>query len=265
MKRSTIIGEEKMYDVIIYGIGALGENNLNTISHNLSNRYKVIGYMDSFYQKEYYQYKKVFKMKELSEIHYDYIVINAYSQSTDNEIYNLLREHGVEQQKIIRYAKYAYFSSEFPLQNILNRVEELRIMPEVPEFEGVLIGMSYAERGIDINQLSGCVYNLAHASFDLFYRRLTIETLFLKEVKVKLNKLRYIILELPYYIFNYDLSLCDNGVFQSAIPFIDCWKKWHHFDEKEENREFLMGFPIFQDMFLKDATGNFRWWRIEGH
>ncbi len=244
-----------MYDVIIYGIGALGEKNLNIIRCRLSDRYKVIGYMDSFYQKEFYQYKKVFKIEELQEIYYDYIVINAYNQFTDNEIYSLLREHGVQHQKIIRYAKYTFCSYEFPIRPIANKIEVLRNMTEVPKFEGVLVGMSYAENGIDINQLSGCIYNLAHPAFDLFYRKLTIEALFLE--KVKLEKLRYIIFELPYYIFNFDLSLCGNGLFQSSMNYIDYWKDWHHFDENEENREFLMGFHIFKDMFLKDSVGNF--------
>lgn len=243
-----------MNKVLIYGIGALGEENLNIIRQGLSDRYNVIGYMDTYYQKKFYQYKKVFKVEELKEIDYDYIVINAYSQASDDEIYRFLLENGVRKEKIVRYAKYAFYDHEFPFRHIENRVEVLRNLTEEIPYEGILFGMSYAEIGIDVNQLSRNILNLAHPAFDLFYHRLTIESVF--QTKIKLENIRYIILELPYYIFNFDLSLCGSGLFQSSMNYIFHWQNWHHFTEKEENREFIEGFPIFQDMFLRDSRGN---------
>lgn len=243
-----------MYKVIIYGIGAGGGMNLNIICSRLSNRYEVIGYMDSFYKKEFYQYQRVFKIEELSEIDYDYILINAYRQSSDDEIYNMLLQHRICREKIIRYAKYAYYSSEFPIKYTENRLEIFQRLKIRPKFEGFLIGMSYAEIGIDVNQLSGYIFNFAHSAFDLFYRRLLIQSIY--ELKSGLEHIRYIILELPYYIFNFDLSLCDNGIFQSAINYVSYWKDYHHFTEKEVNRCFTEGFLTFQDMFIKDFLGN---------
>lgn len=243
-----------MGNVIIYGIGALGEYNLNRIRDRLSERYKVIGFMDSFYQKEFYQYLRVYKIEELPEIDYDYIVINAYNQSSDDEIYHLLSRHGVIKEKIVRYAKYAYRSYEFPVSPKINKLMVFRQCGSLPKPDGFLIGMSYSELGVDANGLSECIYNFATGAFDLFYHKLMTESLLSMRTAIKQS--RYIIFEMPYFIFNYDLSLCDHGLFQYTMNYISYWKEWHHFPEKERNKEFLRGFPVFQDMFLKESQGN---------
>lgn len=243
-----------MKKVIIYGIGAMGENNLNQIRERLSDRYEVIGFMDSFYQKEFYQYLKVYKIGELPEMDYDYIVINAYNQSSDDEIYNLLSGYGVPNGKIVRYAKYAYRSPEFPVSSKFNKLMIFRQQNLLPEPDGLLIGMSYSELGVDVNRLSGCIYNLAAGALDLFYNKLMTESLF--SMGKIIEQSRYFIFEMPYFIFNYDLSLCDHGLFQHTMNYISFWERWHHFREKESNKEFLRGFPVFQDMFLRDSQGN---------
>lgn len=243
-----------MNKVIIYGIGAGGGANLNLICNKLSNRYEVVGYMDSFCKKEFYQYQRVLKIEELSGVDYDYILINTCRQSSDNEIYNLLLKYGISKKKIVRYAKYAFYNNKFPIKYTENKLETFQRFVSFPQFEGCLVGMSYAESGIDVNLLSGYIYNFAHSAFDLFYRKLLIQSLLENEKGIE--NIRYIIIELPYYIFNFDLSLCDNGIFQSAINYISYWKNYHHFIEKEDNINFVKGFSVYQDMFIKDHLGN---------
>lgn len=87
------------------------------------------------------------------------------------------------------------------------------------ERTGIILGMSHAQNGIDEKLISnGHDLNFSSPSMDLFCHYKYLEKYFSNN-KDEAQKLERIIIEIPYYIFNYDLSMFGNFTYTKLEYF----------------------------------------------
>ena len=110
--------------------------------------------------------------------------------------------------------------------------------------------MSHADKGINVNLFHEPVFNFAFTSNDLFYFYNLIKKL--KRENAKIGNIKYCILEMPYYIFNWDRSRS-----QSAFRCMNAYTilgEYHHLDTREGC--VIEQYRIFEDMFKQKKTYN---------
>ncbi len=95
-------------------------------------------------------------------------------------------------------------------------------------YTGLILGMSHSQCAIDPSKLSNKKYFSASApSMDLFLQWKYLQKL-VKECPEKLQNMESVIFEMPYYIFNYDLSLF--GAFTlTKFKYFDAVGDFHHY------------------------------------
>lgn len=109
-------------------------------------------------------------------------------------------------------------------------------------YDGIMIGMSHLENGIMLDQMKGSFVKIGIPSIDIFYICRIIQLLINAN---KLSGLRQIIFELPYYMFNWDISRSTKMIerFQIAYYFGD----YHHFGENDDEKIQLEHMLILND------------------
>ena len=184
-----------MYNIIIFGTGKTSK----IVATGLSDQVNIIAYCDNDKTKWYKKLNErdIIPPSNLKDIYYDYIII----ASQYNEIiYNQLIEMKIPSNKIFEFFKYINTSFNIVLWNIKNLLENNS------DAETLITGISYAQRGIDVNQFNKKTYNLACGSQDLYYDYHIIKFL-IENYREKLKKVNNVIIGLCYYSFQYDMSL----------------------------------------------------------
>lgn len=114
-------------------------------------------------------------------------------------------------------------------------------------FKGYILGMSHSYLGIFSHLFSEPTYKLSWNSADLHYTYHVVRKIFSNEFTSKKN-LKYVIWDMPYYIFNYDYSM--NGVnFRKGLTF---WKYFNDTNNLCVHREVeWKRYELYIDMFGK--------------
>lgn len=121
-------------------------------------------------------------------------------------------------------------------------------------FDGIVLGMSHAYRGLDINLFHDTIFNFAVESNDLFDDYRLIQRLQRKNVGI--SDIKYCIFELPYYIFNWDRSLSHSGVrrMNSYAILEGEENQYHHLEMRNGN--IVHQYHVFEDMFKRKKMYN---------
>lgn len=131
------------------------------------------------------------------------------------------------------YLKLLYFQSpEFSL-----RLSDFMLSQK--DYEGIITGISYTELGIDENVLNINSVNLANPSQDLFYDFEMFK--YGLEQSDNIYNIRYCIIGLCLYSFDYDLSLSRENQHRS-IYYYPLVKSMHNYIYKDTIEKFLSDF-----------------------
>lgn len=184
---------EKEWNVVLFGEDT---NNLD-FYNKFRNEINILGILklDENNLDENFSF---FKIKDLKLLNYDYIILTDMKLEDYKMKLKKLLDFRIEEKNIFIAAK---LDMQLPIEGFNYRTSEFIQKNKV---EGIITGLSYAEVGIDTNYLKDEVINFALSSQDLYYDYKILEY-FMRMEKVK-NNIKYVILNLAYYSFDFDLS-----------------------------------------------------------
>ena len=136
---------------------------------------------------------EVIDVYELTKYDYDFIFVVEYLDK--DKVYKKLGKYN---------KKNIYFIEDFKTSVIEGVDYKISKLFSKEEVCGIVTGLSYAEVGIQENLLQHNFINFAFSAQDLYYDFLLLKYLFqFEEVK---RSLKYVIINLAYYSFDYDMS-----------------------------------------------------------
>lgn len=179
--------------ILLYGIG----KDLVDIEKKIRREHEIIGYTDSFAKINQYRRRAFFKLCNLNDLDFDYLIITLKDRKTAWEIQEMItRRYGVAFEKIIPF--YVYVNRE--LWNIKMHNCELE------KVQGLIFGNSLAATGFLEEELDIPFINLAVSSQDLYYCY-QVFCQCMEQYGNRFNSLKYIVIDLyNYMVFNLDTS-----------------------------------------------------------
>lgn len=187
--------------IIIYGLG----ESRKYIEKCLKKEHMVVGYSDSKSRIEIFNGKKFFVLSQLLEVEYDYIVLSIESYSVCKSIIKMLvNDFGIKKNKIIDFWHYYYTTLE-------NNIIDYKIL-KCKKIDGLILGLSHGEVGLNTEYLNGEWCNLAISSQDLYSNYQVLKYSYNKYTE-KFIGLKYAIIDMfDWTYFNYDTSLAKNAL-----------------------------------------------------
>lgn len=176
--------------ILLYGLGKLTEQVEKLIKED----HVVIGYTDSFATLSLYKGKKFYKVDEINNIIFDYIIITIRDRRVAWEIrQSLINDYGIEDRKIIPFSVWAK-------NEIVENTRENNIC-------GIILGNSHAYHAYLPDYLDEKFVNISCPSQDIYHNYKVFQK-YLKLHENTIKKLKYIIFDLyDYNFFNCDISL----------------------------------------------------------
>lgn len=208
--------------VLIAGINQYTEQ----VVRNLDYRFEIAAYiaMDASRDKiESIEGIKIIAPEEIHLYQYDYIIVSQKDEKEIAKSTELLLKSGISRERIFPF--YRYYTERI-IEGFENKLSKFMLMNKA---ELVLTGLSYGEVGIDVQKLNQNSINFALSSQDLFYDYRIMKYL-LNFENVRKN-LRYAILNLAYYSFDYDLSLSPNER-KRVHRYYSFLETGHHYNDK---------------------------------
>ncbi len=200
-----------MYKVIIFGTGKCSEQLNNLLDREKVN---IICYVDNDLNKQGSNYfnKKVINPLHIIKLSFDFIII---ASQFGNDILEQLKAIGISENKIFDYfeyikdfaiidvCKFDYHKQKTIYDNIMSSID----------YKMIITGLSYAEEGVIEQKLKFKTANLALASQDIYWDYYIAKRI----IENSKNDIRYCIIGLSYYSFEYDLAL---SIYKFKCPLI---------------------------------------------
>lgn len=204
-----------MYELIIFGTG----RSAKIVKSGLNDFVNILCYLDNDDTKwgKICNKRKILNPKEIVKLSFDYVVI---ASQYNDAIYEQLLNLGVEKEKILQFYKY-YSIYQNHIKAKLQSLEKYK-----DEIEVISTGISYMANAINEKKLCKKNGNLAYPSQDLYYDYNIVDHI-LHEYK----KVKYVLIGLSYYSFQYDMSL--SSMKGNTILYYDIIKKNHNFLDLE--------------------------------
>ena len=185
-----------MHKILLFGTGSRCAEAKKHLDYT---KVKIIAYIDNDKTKQgnYFDDKLIISPSEINNYDYDFIIITSiFSQEIESQLLQL----DIPKYKIFPYGiDYGTYSLSEQLNKIINS----------NEYELFITGLSFAYCGIDTESLNKKSVNLAFFSQDLFYDYQIAK----KVINKTKSKIKYVLLGLSYYSFQYDLSKSINKDF----------------------------------------------------
>lgn len=237
-----------MEDVIIYGVNNAAKRL--EIEYLLdSDNYRILAYSDSFHRYRYWGGRPFIPVEEIGQHECKYIIVACDSVEVYADIKRNLLKNGVPADKIIRH----YFF-KFSHRTMNYYLDELFTQSSLP-YEGIILGNSYALRGINASCLSKCFCNLGWHGLDMYYSFKLLK--YLKQTAPKkMAGIKYVILAFPYYFFNYDMSVSLYQLQTGQIWALSHLNDWHNTDKVQEFQEYRRMYLINKQLFEKNVNKN---------
>ena len=218
-----------MINVIVFGTG----ENAHLINAHLLDGYKINAFieLEDNYISSSFNSIKVYKESEYSYCENDYVIV-AYNTSINiQRSIEILRNKKVPDDKIIVFNNINHFDYSNPLYLFQQNARH---------YDTLLFGMSHSQNGLIFERFGNNVFPIVSPSCDLFYYKNALKILLNSEM----NNLKRIVFELPYYIFNYDLSRQKHYVF-NRMQYFESINDYHNFD----NTCFINSFKTANNLF----------------
>ncbi|AUM88668.1 hypothetical protein CF055_07765 [Clostridium botulinum] len=188
---------DKNYDFILCG---------SNINKNILQSLKKIGNIKGSIETNDLEVEKelvsIIKWNEIKNLNYDYIIIMENDIGRSKKIIERLKKYNVNFNKVYNYCDY-----NLPIEGFEYKLYDFFLKDKV---ELLVTGLSYAETGIDCKYLDISACNFALSSQDLFYDYNILK--YLLQFKDKMSNLKYVIIGLSYYSFDYDLSKSSEAI-----------------------------------------------------
>lgn len=231
-----------MYKLIVFGTGKTRKVLESAFNDNV----QIVAYLDNDKEKwnKTLNEKPILCPNKIKELSYDYVIIA--SQFNDS-IYNQLIGLGVENDKIFQYNLYYMFS-----WNDIRCKLDIILKNEPENTELLVSGISYAEKGINLENLCKKSGSVACFNQDLFYDYHLIKYLIENHNKELIN-LKYVIIGISYFSFEYDMSL--SSLKYRSLLYYDAIGIKHHLkdiDLLRENKEATYSILVKIFKFNKD-------------
>lgn len=192
-----------MKTLLVWGTGNTAKMMMRYISKDI----KILGFVDNAIKpgKSFYGYE-VYTPEEMMHLSYDYLIVCSIFAE---DILKQTSQMNLESTKIIvwnneLWEKYFVYKNFF----FRERIEEFdqKMLP----VELLVTGISYANDGIAADRFKVPAFNFAYRSQDLFCDFEIVKYLF---DNYNMSTLKYMIIGMSYYSFEYDLSK-SNGAWQ---------------------------------------------------
>lgn len=135
----------------------------------------------------------------------------------DKEQFDILSSFNQTGFAILEYYLFKEVSKENILPSSISR-----------NVDTIILGMSHSQCGIDTETIDqGRILKLSKPSMDLFLQLNLLQRI--KPIAINSN-IKDIYIELPYYIFNYDLSRFNPFVYSKLIYFVE-FDNYHHLQD----------------------------------
>lgn len=180
-----------MYKIVIWGNGSTAEKVISL----LKKENEIYAITSSFIQdiEKWKEYRYI-NYKELDYKEFDIILIA--SQYADE----------IEEMIINEFGNKVYYISYHEIINSILYTKLDDFIYDDLNYNGLVLGMSYAEYGIYTPYFKGNYYNLATPAQDLYYDYKVLEFIE-SNYKKKFKNIKHIILDLPYYFLHNNLSM----------------------------------------------------------
>lgn len=218
--------------IVLYGLG----QGLDFVLKKIKKEHEIIGYMDSYSEITVFRERPFYKLENISQIFFDYIVITIQNRESAWQVYEMLiHTYKICEDHVIPFFLYA----NYEMHDIKMRQCDLE------KIEGLIFGNSYAKYGFLEEELVIPFLNLAVDAQDIYYDYRIFQQCIAKYGE-RLKKLHYIIVDLyDYNYFNIDTSMSTG-----AMDYI-CWGGY--FDEHNFKKN-----TRFQKAFREELFNRFR-------
>lgn len=230
--------------LLLFGLGEGAEECEKVIKKEHS----IIGYTDSFAQIEQYNNKPFYKIQEINNVEFDYIVITLYKLAELQKIIKMLvEEYHVGPDRVVSlwYAlnreRWRYKLKNYDLEQI----------------ETIILGNSHALYGFLEKKMSGPTINFSTNSQDIFSDYVIINEI-IDKYGSRFPKLKNVIIDLwDWHYFNFDVSR--GNVFSNFLQCGGCITMHHR-----PYTDFLGGEIRGRSLFIDEYIGrrsyeNDRW------
>lgn len=210
--------------LIIYGVNSLELRR--KIEHFLNDDFVIIGYTDTYLNKDIVDGKNFILLEQLKEIDFDYIVISIMNEShVENVRHKLVKEYGVEEKKTVN--PIFFKGSKYFHKDLVNHIKcNLNTDTKV-----LIFGLSYSLRGIEKSMIKKKTFDFSWHGLDLYYNY----KLFLYAKSAHLiGNVEYSFLVFPYYYFNYDMSCSGSQYNTGQIISVSGLNDKHNRDKMEK-------------------------------
>lgn len=226
--------------VIFYGINRF-QNKLENL---ISSDYEIIGYSD--FDKKYeqiscYEYKPFYNSENILKAGFDYIVIcNSNKKESEKALVNL-RNLGIEDDKIVQTYCLSWnermFRTTFDDFININR-----------KFDGLVFGMSYSRFAFLTHYFDKSFFKFSLGGVDLYTDKKWLGYL-LENHKELLTSVKYVVLDLPYYIFNWDITSTSQIFYRMA--YFDKFDDYRKFGESPAGQKYITNYRTLEKMFAE--------------
>ncbi len=170
----------------------------------------------------------------------DYVLLTMENDSVIKAVTRKIKDGGIPEEKILVYKYYEQNACD----NSFMEID--KFLHSNDTYDGLIIGMSHSICGIKAEVFDNRLFKMGVASIDLYYMKKLIEMLI--ETK-KLVHCSYVILELPYYMFNWDISRSSKAY--DRFSLLHYFNDYHHFGEDNAEQLYIHKMRTI-DTFMKE-------------
>lgn len=157
--------------------------------------------------------------------------------AADERQLEALLKLGIRRDRICVYSFFRDTTFSNPMEGIFTQ-----------NSNGLILGMSHAQCGIDEKLLKNADYfKVASPSMDAFLHLKYYEKIS-EDYPEETKQIKSIIIELPYYVFNYDLSRFGKFLY-TKLNYFKIIGNFHHFGETVEQKVIIRDFYRFLQIF----------------
>lgn len=229
-----------MVKVIVYGI--YGIDMRRKIESFIDDDYCIVGYSDSYLELDILDGKPFIKKEDLCSEEFDFIVLAIKDIEKCKIVCEDLQKLGVEKNRII--IPHILINNRYMYQkDIVNYIDTS--LDENTEI--FIFGLSYSLRGILKSSLKRLCFDFSWHGLDMYYNMKLFEY---ASIKKRIN-LTAAILVLPYYFFNYDMSLSKWQYTSGQILSVSQLHDFHNANEADDDiRNYLESIKMFSKKYL---------------
>lgn len=224
----------------IYVFGTF--DNIQEINQFLKNDCEIHSYCD-FDENcfaDSFDLKPLLPISKLCPDKNDVVIISYDDKNKVHIIEQKLIEIGFSQNRIISFSEYFYTNYANPLARLPSQINK--------GIDTLLFGMSHSQNGLFFSKFSEKVFPFVGPSLDLFLYKKFLEAFI--GIYNETATIKDIVIEMPYYFFNYDLSLQKEFV-KTKMNYFSSVNDYHHI-----NLLTIKRFEIFKEIFCLESLIN---------